>query len=466
MNTQRKLRLIGPFMALLLLMIMVGAAPAQQVYDLCVGETTMTMPDGRVVPVWGFGLDNASLNCDTASVPGPLLTVPSAESTLIINLRNTLAEPVSLHILGQALVNDGPVWTQGTSETIAGAISRPTGNYTARVRSFSHETAPGATGQYTWNNFRVGTFMLQSGTNPAKQVQMGLYAPVKKDQADGTAAYPDVTYNKELILVFHEIDPDIHDAIAGGYYGANAGPAPIGKQEITSSVYREPRYFLINGGAYPDARLDPVNGATQIDPNDTVLIRFLNAGLQTHAPQLPERYLTVVAEDGNPFEFGRQQYGLELPAAKSIDATIAIGGAPAAYAPIRLFDATLDLSNGGKSTPGGMLAYIKVTDPTQSLLTVTPSLWGKAMSASLPGGINCGSDCDESYNDGTEARLTAIASSNGFFAGAQFLGWAGDGTTIAGDRVVTVSGAGGATVTPNFQNLPAVGVFRNGHMVD
>ena len=44
-------------------------------------------------------------------------------------------------------------------------------------------------GSYTWTNFKAGTYLLQSGTNPAKQVQMGLYAAVKKDHAPGEA-YP------------------------------------------------------------------------------------------------------------------------------------------------------------------------------------------------------------------------------------------------------------------------------------
>jgi hypothetical protein len=59
-------------------------------YYLCAQSVDMTMPDATVVPMWGFALDdNASLadGCpaDTASVPGPKLTVPVGDNQLIIN---------------------------------------------------------------------------------------------------------------------------------------------------------------------------------------------------------------------------------------------------------------------------------------------------------------------------------------------------------------------------------------------
>ncbi|NQV25900.1 MAG: hypothetical protein HQ518_16190, partial [Rhodopirellula sp.] len=62
-----------------------------------------------------------------------------------------------------------------------------------------------------------------------------MFLPVVK-YAGQKSAYADVSYDEELVVVFHEIDPVINQAIAAGTYGAVTG-ATIG-----SSVGREPKY--------------------------------------------------------------------------------------------------------------------------------------------------------------------------------------------------------------------------------
>lgn len=329
-------------LTILLLLGFGGASASAAVYDLCVDEGTITMPGGTPVTVWGFGQDDGAGNC-VVSVPGPELTVPSGDSTLQINLTNNLTEPVSLHILGQTLANNtGPTFTTAGTGHDAGLN---------RVMSFTHEAAAnGGTATYIWNNFRPGTYLLQSGTNPAKQVQMGLYAVVKKDFADGSA-YDSQPYDTEATVVFHDIDPVIHQAIVEGRYGANPVD-PNNMNNIPSSVFREPRYFLINGAAYPDTgTVLPAVGA-----NQRVLIRFVNAGLVTHVPQIPSHYLTLVAEDGNPYTYPRQSYGFELAPAKTMDVIFesAVEGSFAVY------DGRLKLTNAGAADMGGMLAFLTV----------------------------------------------------------------------------------------------------------
>ena len=330
-------------LAILLLLGFGGASASAAVYDLCVDEGAITMPDNASVPVWGFGEADGLGNC-VISVPGPELTVPAGDSTLQINLTNNLGEPVSLHILGQTLSNNGgPVFTT------------PTTGYDAnlsRVMSFSHEAeANGGSATYIWNNFRPGTYLLQSGTNPAKQVQMGLYTVVKKDQAAGSA-YAGQPYDIEATVVFHDIDPEIHQAIVDGRYGAN--PTSATGPYISSSVYREPRYFLINGAAYPNTDTNPV--LPSVGAGQRVLLRFVNAGLMTHVPQIPSHYLTLIAEDGNPYAYPRQSYGFELAPAKTMDVIFesAVEGAFAVY------DGRLKLTNAGAADMGGMLAFLTV----------------------------------------------------------------------------------------------------------
>ena len=139
----------GLFLFLCLLTIVAGEAVAAE-YWLRVGAADMTMANGKTVPVWGFGLDkdkNFTTTEGAVSVPGPTLRVGADDNVLIIHLMNTLNEPVSLNILGQRMTNNsGPVWTNFPEDTETWTGSRPAGNYTARVRSFTHETQPGQVG--------------------------------------------------------------------------------------------------------------------------------------------------------------------------------------------------------------------------------------------------------------------------------------------------------------------------------
>lgn len=357
MLSQKIIRFQGLLLFLCLLAIMVGKAFAAE-YWVWVDATNMTMADGRKVPVWGFGLDrdNDFLTTDDHDVlvPGPTLRVGPGDNSLIIHLKNNLSEPVSLNILGQRLTNNsGPVWTNFPDDTQTWSGARPAGNYTARVRSFTHETLPGEIGEYRWESFRSGTYLLQSGTNPAKQVQMGMYLPVVKDTSQGSA-YADVSYDEEVVVVFHEIDPAINQAIAAGTYGAVPG-ATIG-----SSISREPKYFLMNGMSYPSDGLEHINGKVPLLKGDRLLIRFLNAGLETHVPQILGLYMTLWAEDGNRYRYPKEVYGFELPAGKTVDATVVSPMNPPWKYP--LYDARLNLNNNGAS-PGGMLSYIKSSLP-------------------------------------------------------------------------------------------------------
>ncbi len=357
MFSKKMIRFQGFSLFLCLLAFMVGKTFAAE-YWVQVDTADMTMVDGKKVPVWGFGLDRDKnfLTTDdyTISVPGPTLRVDPGDNTLIIHLKNNLSEPISLNILGQRLTNNsGPVWTNFPSDTQTWSGSRPAENYTARVRSFTHETLPGEVGEYRWESFRTGTFLLQSGTNPAKQVQMGMYLPIIKDAAQGSA-YADVPYDEELIVVFHEVDPAIHRAIAAGTYGA------VPDATIGSSIGRAPKYFLINGMSYPSEGLLPINGKMILLKGARLLIRFLNAGLDTHVPQLSESYIALWAEDGNRYLYPRETYGFELDTGKTVDAILVSPEGPPWKK--HLYDARLNLNNDGVS-PGGMLSFIKSSLP-------------------------------------------------------------------------------------------------------
>ena len=326
MKPDRTLRSLG-ILALTLLMTGLLAGPALAVtYVLRAAPTTVNMPDGAAVTMWGFADDTNGPG--TVTVPGPRLVVPPGDTTLTIQLINNLPQPISLVIPGQP----GSL----APKTFLDKKSR------ARVRSFNKETAIGKSRFYIWKNLKPGTYIYHSGTRPAVQVQMGLYGAVTADAADGQA-YAGLPYDNEVLLFFSEIDPALHNAVATGAYG---------KRAYRNAVDYQPKYFLVNGSPYPGAA--PVQQAP-LRAGQRILTRFFNMGLRDLVPTINGLDWEIVAEDGNPLAHAKTQYSLLLPAGKTYDAILR----PAAAGSYAVFDRRLSLTNNATS-PGGMLLKLPV----------------------------------------------------------------------------------------------------------
>lgn len=359
-----------------------------QAQVLTIPANTFNNPDP--ITMWGYGLCTTGFaSCDAATVPGPTIQVREG-TTLTIHLRNALhgllVEPTSLIIPGQ-ITTMTPVWIDPATRTLTSTGARAAGDYHSRVRSFTTETpADNATETvYTWTNVRAGTYLYQSGTHPQVQVQMGLYGALQVYPATDGQAYDDASsaFDNEATLVFSEIAPVLHAAVAAGTYGPNPnapGLPPPGW--VSSTMNYEPRYFLINGKPYSDTAAALNGGA----PGQKLLLRLLNAGLETKIPTVAWPYMTVIAEDGNfttitdptgaVVPAPRTQYSVFLSAGKTVDALLT----PPTAGTIPLFDRRMNLSNGGE-VPGGMLAMLQVSAPIAALGPKTPS---QALTARMP----------------------------------------------------------------------------------
>ena len=313
---------------------LLAAAPssALDVY-LAAKQFTKTMPDGSEVVMWGFAADQDNdLGTDggeAPSSPGPMITVAPGDNTLNIHLRNDLGVPVSLVIPSLTAPLSPVRFTDGQGRS--------------RVQSFTAETAPGQVNTYSWSA-RSGSFIYHSGTHMPVQVPMGLYGGVKKDAAAGQAyGRADTAYQNEVTLFYSEIDPALNAAVAGGTYGTAAYPG---------TVNFSPRYFLVNGEPYTDST-QPIQAGTA---NETALIRFYNAGVESHAMVMQGLYMKLLSEDGNLYQFPKEQYSALLPAAKTAEALITAqsGGDYPVY------DRRLFLLNNG-TAPGGMFSVLRVS---------------------------------------------------------------------------------------------------------
>lgn len=314
-----------------------GAANAMEVY-LCAGPTTLDLPGGVSVPVWGYGPDSSTAvagDACAAQVPGPRIEMPAADAgddQLIVHLRNELPAPTSIVISGQ----NGPLvpvfFTDGQGRQ--------------RVQSFTAETAAGATGTYDLGTVSSGTHTYQSGTHVQVQVQMGLYGGVTKDQTAGMVYDAAGTaYDQAVDLFYSEIDPALHAAVADGTYGTAPGP--------TSTVDYHPKYFLVNGAPY-EAGVTPPVGVAPV--GQKTLLRLSNMGLRTVAPTLLGGQLTLVGEDAALYPYPRVQNTVMLSPSKTVDALFE-ASAEGSYA---FFDRRLNLTNAG-SAPGGDYRFLQVS---------------------------------------------------------------------------------------------------------
>jgi hypothetical protein len=412
-------------------------ASAQQQINLTAGSSTTILPDGSSVPMWGYScgaaVTGSSATCATLNAAATgwspvVITVPTgAAGGLQINLTNNLvfaagtgtnSVPTSLVIVGQL---GGGIGTPGNftnppdhsnSQSVTWPIADPTTTGTAptqgpRVQSFGTEVAAVPVGSttpataLTWANLKPGTYLIESGTHPSIQGPMGLYgilvvttAPVTGATPAAGTAYPGVSYDAEIPMLFGEIDPVQNNAVSAAVNTAGFSETMVWSGQPgmcgnpASATYHQcyppavdyvPLYYTINGVAFnkanPTGSLFPATpGVTApADGTGRVLVRMVNAGLRMHVPSIvgPQTGtvatpgFSLIAEDGNPLPgLPRVQSEVFMAAGKTYDVMI---NAPAAAAQaLPIFDRELSLSANAIGHDSGMLAYLNINSASLS----------------------------------------------------------------------------------------------------
>ena len=245
------------------------------------------IPDGNTIFMWSFS-DSGST---AFQLPGPTLCVNQGDN-VSVTLVNDLAEPVSIVFPGQTGV-------------LAGGVPAEPQLSGSEVTSLVQPAGPsGGSITYTFTASEPGTYIYESGTDPAKQVQMGLYgALVIRPAGHPDWAYDDVATqfkaSTEYVMLFSEVDPDLHQAIERGL-----------AYDFTTL---HPRYWMINGRSFPDTiapnaaswlPTQPYSSIVHIEPFDAsanpdpALIRYLNVGALNHPFHPHGNHGRVIARDG------------------------------------------------------------------------------------------------------------------------------------------------------------------------
>ena len=291
-------------------------------FNLTATSGYILTPDGNSIFMWGYAGPSG-----TFQLPGPTLCVPEG-AKVTVTLKNTLREPVSISFPGQ------------TGVQADGNADQPVFDGSGALTSLAKPATTNGTVTYSFTASHAGTFLYRSGTDVAKQVQMGLYGAlvVRPTDSNGDViqgqAYddPSSTFDSdhEYVHLLSEIDPAFHQAVER-------------KRSISLSTFNS-RYFLINGRSMPDT-LAPNNAAwlpaqpygamVHIKPYDATtnprpaLIRYLNAGFGTYPFHPHGNDQTVIGRDGNALisqttadDSSYRKFLIDIGPGQTVDATL------------------------------------------------------------------------------------------------------------------------------------------------
>jgi FtsP/CotA-like multicopper oxidase with cupredoxin domain len=214
--------------------------------------------------------------------------------TIVLN--NTLPEATSIMFPGidGVTANGAPAGPEFTGTTLTSLTQTA--------------AAGGGSMTYSFVATNPGTYLYESGTDVTKQVQMGLYGAIVVRPTESAAcayacAQSAFDANTEYVMLLSELDPDLHLAVEFSQ-----------PYDVTTL---HPRYWLINGRAFPDTIApnnaswlpsQPYSALVHITVTDALvnptqapaLVRYLNAGSRNHPFHPHGQNGRVVARDASP----------------------------------------------------------------------------------------------------------------------------------------------------------------------
>ncbi len=275
------------------------ASSPSPTFNLSASAGYISMPDGNTIFSWSYQNSSGDFQ-----FPGPVLCVNQGDTVTVV-LHNTLGEATSIMFPGldDVLANGVPAQPVFDGGSLTSLV--PTA------------AAGGGSVTYSFVASRPGTFLYESGTDPGKQVQMGLYgALIVRPAGHPDAGYVDSLGNPvgqflpstEYVMLLSEIDPGLHQAIEFG--------------QAYDVTQLHPRYWLVNGRSFPDTiapnnapwlPAQPYSALVHVPVTDTspagiaaggdhppAMVRYLDAGSRNHPFHPHGQNGRVIARDATP----------------------------------------------------------------------------------------------------------------------------------------------------------------------
>jgi FtsP/CotA-like multicopper oxidase with cupredoxin domain len=259
-------------------------------FNLTAGSGNIILSDANTMFMWSYSLSGGAFQ-----YPGPVLCVNEGDTVTVI-LQNNLPEATSIMFPGQEGVQANGVPAQPEFDGGNNLVSLT-------------KTAPaGGTVTYSFVADKPGTFIYESGTDPKKQVAMGLAGVIIVRPTMGAnyvynRADSQFTSDEEFMMLLSEIDPYLHQAVENG-------------TSFNMNNYHA-RYWLINGRGFPDTVADnfapwlpnqPYGSLARIHPYDPTdhpfpgLTRYINVGTENYPFHPHGNNGLVIGRDGNPMQ--------------------------------------------------------------------------------------------------------------------------------------------------------------------
>ena len=348
--------------------------------DLYAKTGTATLFGSTATTIWGY-TTNAG---DPAGLPNPVLEVNQGECVEVVLHNVAIPEATALLFQGQDMIPDTSGVTAGGSTSYIFSASSP------------------------------GTFLYEAGLipNAQHQVAMGMSGAFIIYPATPGQAYddPSTAYNSQNIMVLSEVDPALN---------SSGDPSSFDMRNYN------PRYFLINGKAFP------ATTALTGNPGEKVLMRYVNAGLQAHAMSTLGISQTIIAQDGEAYNYSHNVVAESIATGQTLDTLIAIPGSVNEGDKFTVYDANMLLRNASAVGFGGMMTFLTVgagapppppdAGPTVSGVSLSPNPTNGSVDVTVSatvtdGGTNATSiAAAEFYIDGTASMANPMVASDGTF---------------------------------------------------
>jgi len=307
--------------------------------DLYATTGTATLFGSITVPIWGYSSSNVP---GSATLPGPVLDVNAGDCVQVTLYNVDIPEATSLLFQGQAMIPDTTGVTMGNSTSYVFSAGSP------------------------------GTFLYEAGLipNAQHQVAMGMYGALVIRPLTAGQAYddPSTAFDSESVLVLSELDPALNSS---------------GLPETFDMRDYLPQYFLINGKAFPETAPFSVDPG----PGSTMLLRYVNAGLQAHAMSTLGLSQTIIAQDGQPYIYSHNVVAETIATGQTLDTLITVPASAQQYDQFVLYDANMLLHNTTYAGLGGMMALLTVGTGEPPVSDPGPDVSGLSLSPNPTNGI-------------------------------------------------------------------------------